>query len=322
MYNSMKHFPEIGYKHLIGIENLNYEDIRQIFQTAQFFSDNGINGHNKYDFLNGKTIVLGFFESSTRTRCSFELAAKRLGAETLLFQPHGSSIEKGETLIDTLETIDAMGVDMWVVRHSINGSIDEMTKNSECLFINAGEGNNEHPTQALLDAFTLLEKFPTLEGKKICIVGDIAHSRVARSDIFLFQKLGAEIGICAPDIFIPEFLNNSGIHRFSSIDEAVEWADIINMLRIQKERIHHNNLPDAGEFNTNYGLRKKHLVKNPELIVMHPGPVNYGVEIEHDVAHSTQSVIQRQVRNGVAIRMAVLTLLSQKQDSLRKENSN
>lgn len=318
----MKHFPEIGYKHLIGIENLNYEDVSQILQTAQFFSNNGLNGYNKYDYLLGKTIVLGFFESSTRTRCSFELAAKRLGAETLLFQPHGSSIEKGETLIDTLETIDAMGVDIWVVRHSVNGSIDEMTRNSKCLFINAGEGNNEHPTQALLDAFTLLEKFPTLEGKKICIVGDIAHSRVARSDIFLFQKLGAEIGICAPDIFIPEYLSNSGIHRFASMDEVVEWADIVNMLRIQKERIKHDNLPDNDEFTIQYGLRKKHLVKNPDLVVMHPGPVNYGVEIDHDVAHSSQSVIQRQVRNGVAIRMAVLTLLSKRQDSLRHSNNS
>ncbi|HRE57766.1 MAG TPA: aspartate carbamoyltransferase catalytic subunit [Candidatus Kapabacteria bacterium] len=297
-------------KHLLGIQTLSKEDIYCIFQSAKFFSHSGIHASQRFSYLQGKTVVLGFFESSTRTRCSFELAAKRLGAETLLFQPQGSSLEKGETLLDTLETIDAMGVDIWVVRHSINGSIELMSNNSPNVFINAGEGNNEHPTQALLDGFTLLEKFDTLEGKRICIVGDILHSRVARSDIYLFQKLGAEVALCGPDIFMPDIHEFADIRRFSTIEESVEWADAINMLRIQKERIVDKTIPTAEEYNRLFGLRMKHIQSKPTIVIMHPGPANYGIEIDHEVAHSPQSVIQRQVRNGVAVRMAVLTLLS------------
>lgn len=297
-------------KHLLGIRSLTSHDIQYIFRTARYFSDQGINATHQYSFLKDKTVVLGFFESSTRTRCSFELAAKRLGAQTLFFQPQGSSVEKGETLLDTLETLDAMGTDMWIVRHSINGSIDLMTQYSHCTFINAGEGNSEHPTQALLDGFTLVEKFTSLEGKKICIVGDILHSRVARSDIYLFQKLGAELAICGPDIFMPDLREFPDVHRLTTIDESIEWADAIIMLRIQKERIVDKNIPTTEEYTLSYGLRMKHLRIKPSLVVMHPGPVNYGIELDHEVAHSPQSVIQRQVRNGVAIRMAVLTILS------------
>jgi len=305
--NPPKNFSQ---KHLLGIQSLTSQDIHYIFETARYFSENGINARHQYSFLNDKTVVLGFFESSTRTRCSFELAAKRLGAQTLFFQPQGSSVEKGETLLDTLETLDAMGTDMWIVRHSINGSIDLMTQYSPCTFINAGEGNNEHPTQALLDGFTLLEKFTSLEGKKICIVGDILHSRVARSDIYLFQKLGAQIAVCGPDIFMPDLREFPNVHRLATIDESIEWADAIIMLRIQKERIVDKNIPTAEEYSQSYGLRMKHLMRNPHLVVMHPGPVNYGIELDHEVAHAHQSVIQRQVRNGVAVRMAVLTILS------------
>lgn len=307
VFANMSHYSQ---KHLLGIHSLSREDINAIFQSAAFFSECGINSSQKFSYLHGKTVVLGFFESSTRTRCSFEVAAKRLGAEVLLFQPQGSSVEKGETLLDTLETIDAMGVDIWVIRHSINGSVELMSNHSNGIFINAGEGNKEHPTQALLDGFTLLEKFDSLEGKRICIVGDILHSRVARSDIYLFQKLGAEVAICGPDIFMPDLREFSNIHRLETIEDSVAWADAINMLRIQKERIVDKNIPTTEEYSQQFGLRMKHLVSKPDIIVMHPGPANYGVEIDHEVAHSPQSVIQRQVRNGVAVRMAVLTLLS------------
>ena len=313
----MEKFPQIQCNHLLGINSITRNDIELIIDVARFFSDNGIHASSRYNYLYGKTVVLGFFESSTRTRCSFELAAKRLGAETLLFQPQGSSVEKGETLIDTLETIDAMGVDIWVVRHSINGSIEEMTKNSLCHFINAGEGNNEHPTQALLDAFTLYEKFKDFEKKRICIVGDIKHSRVARSNIYLLQKLGAEIAVCGPDVFLPDYVQSMNIRRLGSIDEAVEWADVVYMLRIQKERIVNVDIPSTEDFSALYGLRKKHIDRRKDLLVMHPGPVNYGLEIDHESAHGAHSLIQRQVRNGVAIRMAVLSLLSKRQDELK-----
>jgi aspartate carbamoyltransferase catalytic subunit len=299
------------HKHLLSAEQLSRSDIRTITTRAREFLLKGISAAQKYDFLRGQTVVSAFFEGSTRTKLSFELAARRLGADVLSFTASASSLSKGESLIDTLNTIDAMGVDMWIVRHSFSGAVELMSKFSKCSFLNAGDGQHQHPTQGLLDILTMQQHFGELDGKNICIVGDILHSRVARSTAALLKTLGANVGLLAPGTLLPHDLSNWGASLFRTIDLAVEWADGLNILRIQRERMEGGLLPSVEEFSRFYGVKMIHLQRKPDLLIMHPGPVNYGVEIDHDVAHTTQSVIQKQVTNGVAVRMAVLSLLAE-----------
>lgn len=302
--NSFQH------KHLLSAAHLTAQDIDSITTLAERFLSDGLSARNKYEYLRGKTVVSAFFEGSTRTKLSFELAARRLGADVLSFTASASSLSKGESLIDTLHTIDAMGTDMWIVRHSYSGGVELMSNFSDCAFVNAGDGQHEHPTQGLLDILTMQQHFGDLQGKKICIIGDILHSRVARSNRYLLQTLGAEVGILAPATLLPHDISEWKCTRCKTMTEAIEWADCVNILRIQRERMEGGLLPSMEEFSAFYGVKMKHLRQKPELLVMHPGPVNYGVEIDHDVAHALQSVIQKQVHNGVAIRMAVMALLS------------
>ncbi|MBK9249099.1 MAG: aspartate carbamoyltransferase catalytic subunit [Ignavibacteria bacterium] len=298
-----------NHKHLLSTAQLSAEDISTITTLANRFLKDGLSARNKYDYLQGKTVVSAFFEGSTRTKLSFELAARRLCADVLSFTASASSLSKGESLIDTLHTIDAMGTDMWIVRHSASGAVEFMSTFSDCLFVNAGDGQHEHPTQGLLDILTMQQYFGDLTGKKICIIGDILHSRVARSNIHLLHTLGAEVGLLAPTTLLPYNSSEWKCLRLTTVKEAIDWADCVNILRIQRERMEGGLLPSMEEFSKYYGVKMHHILQKPELLVMHPGPVNYGVEIDHDVAHSLQSVIQKQVQNGVAIRMAVMALL-------------
>ncbi len=303
------------HKHLLSASQLSISDINIITTRAQEFLDTGISAAHKYDFLRGKTVVSAFFEGSTRTKLSFELAARRLGADVLSFTASASSLSKGESLIDTLNTVDAMGVDLWVVRHSFSGAVDFMSGFSECSFINAGDGQHQHPTQGLLDILTMQQHFGDLTGKNICIIGDILHSRVARSTSILLKTLGANVGLLAPGTLLPYDVSDWGVSLFRTIDDAVEWADGLNILRIQRERMASGLLPSLEEFSNFFGVKMFHLNRKPNLLIMHPGPVNYGVEIDHDVAHAVQSVIQKQVTNGVAVRMAVMALLAENIDA-------
>lgn len=302
------------HKHLLSSSQLSRSDILTITSRANEFISNGISAAHRYDLLRGKTVVSAFFEGSTRTKLSFELAARRLGADVLSFTASASSLSKGESLIDTLNTIDAMGVDIWLVRHSHSGSVELMSNFSHCAFLNAGDGQHQHPTQGLLDILTMLQHFGELDGKNICIVGDILHSRVARSTATLLQTLGANVGFLAPGTLLPHDYSHWNITLLKTIDAAVEWADGLNILRIQRERMEGGLLPSLEEYSQFYGVKMIHLQSKPNLLIMHPGPVNYGVEIDHDVAHSTQSLIQKQVTNGVAIRMAVMALLAENFD--------
>ncbi len=303
----------ISVDHLTGIKNLTPEDIQLIFKTADSFKEVINRPIKKVPTLRDITIANIFFENSTRTRLSFELAEKRLSADVVNFSASGSSVKKGETLIDTVNNILSMKVDMVVMRHSSPGAAEFLSKKVNARVINAGDGTHEHPTQALLDAYSIREKLGTVEGKKVVIVGDILHSRVALSNIYCLQKLGAEVMVCGPTTLIPKYIGDLGVKVSHNLIEALEWCDVANMLRIQLERQDIKYFPSLREYSQQFGLNKEILNSlSKEIVVMHPGPINRGVEITSDVADSKQSIILQQVENGVAIRMAVIYLLASK----------
>jgi aspartate carbamoyltransferase catalytic subunit len=303
----------ISVDHLTGIKDLTSEDIQLIFKTTDSFKEVINRPIKKVPTLRDITIANIFFENSTRTRLSFELAEKRLSADVVNFSASGSSVKKGETLIDTVNNILSMKVDMVVMRHSSPGAAEFLSKKVNARVINAGDGTHEHPTQALLDAFSIREKLGTVEGKKVVIVGDILHSRVALSNIYCLQKLGAEVMVCGPTTLIPKYIADLGVKVSHNLIEALEWCDVANMLRIQLERQDIKYFPSLREYSQQFGLNKEILNSlSKEIVVMHPGPINRGVEITSDVADSKQSIILQQVENGVAIRMAVIYLLASK----------
>ncbi len=305
----------LSVKHLLGIKELTVNDIEQIFKTAESFKEVLQRPIKRLPTLRDTTVANIFFENSTRTRLSFELAEKRLGADVVNFSSSGSSVSKGETLIDTVNNILSMKVDMVVMRHSASGAPWFLSQHIGASIINAGDGTNEHPTQALLDAFSMREKLGNLKGKRITILGDIMHSRVALSNIFCLTKLGAEITVSGPPTLIPKHIESLGVRVEYDIKKALEWCDVANVLRIQLERQHKPLFSTLREYALFYGVNKKLLDGlEKEIIVMHPGPINRGVELTSDVADSKQSIILGQVENGVAIRMAVIYLLSGKRD--------
>jgi aspartate carbamoyltransferase catalytic subunit len=298
-------------KDLTGIAALSAEEIRLILETADSFKEVTGREIKKVPALRGKTVVNLFFEPSTRTRTSFELAAKRLSADVINFSPSSSSIVKGETLLDTARNIEAMQADIIVLRHPAAGAAETLARGVKASVINAGDGWHEHPTQALLDLFTLREKKFELQGLRVAIVGDLAHSRVARSNIYALTKLGAEVRAVGPPTMIPPFLDRLGARIYYDLDEALRGTDVIMMLRLQLERQSHALFPSIREYTRLYGLTAERLrLAEPGAIVMHPGPINRGVEIAPDVADSFSSVILDQVANGVAVRMGILYLLS------------
>ena len=299
--------------HLTGIKDLSKEDIDLIFKTADSFKEVINRPIKKVPSLRDITIANIFFENSTRTKLSFELAEKRLSADILNFSASGSSVKKGETLIDTVNNILSMKVDMVVMRHPNPGAALFLSKKVNAKIINAGDGTHEHPTQALLDAYSIREKLGVVQGKKVVIVGDILHSRVALSNIYCLQKLGAEVMVCGPTTLIPRDMNLLNVKISHNLREALEWCDVANMLRIQSERQEISYFPSLREYSMQFGLNKEILNSlSKEIVVMHPGPINRGVEITSDVADSKQSIILNQVENGVAIRMAVIYLLAAK----------
>ena len=301
----------LSVKHLLGIKNLQKEDIDLIFKTADNFKEVINRPIRKVPSLRDITIANLFFENSTRTRLSFELAEKRLSADTLNFSAASSSLKKGETLIDTVNNILAMKVDMIVMRHPDAGASTFLANHIDVPIVNAGDGAHEHPTQALLDAYSIREKYGDVNGKKVVIVGDILHSRVALSNIFCLKMLGAEVKVCGPSTLMPKYIESLGIGYESDLMTALEWCDVANMLRIQLERQDTKFFPSLKEYSMMYGLNKERLDSlSKHIIVMHPGPINRGVEITSDVADSKQAIILDQVENGVAIRMAVLYLLA------------
>jgi len=297
--------------HLLGIKQITAADINLIFETADQFKEILNRPIKKVPSLRDITVANLFFENSTRTRISFELAEKRLGADVVNFSAASSSLKKGETLIDTVNNILAMKVDMIVMRHPNPGSCIFLSRHVDVPIINAGDGAHEHPTQALLDAYSIRERDGSLKGKKVVIVGDILHSRVALSNIFCLQKLGAEVMVCGPTTLIPKYIGSLGVRIEHNLINALEWCDVANMLRIQLERQEIMYFPSLREYSMMYGLTKDILDSlNKKITVMHPGPINRGVEITSDVADSSQSVILDQVENGVAVRMAILYLLA------------
>lgn len=299
--------------HLIGIKNLQREDIELIYQTADNFKEVINRPIKKVPSLRDITIANLFFENSTRTKLSFELAEKRLSADVINFSSSSSSVKKGETLIDTVNNILAMKVDMVVMRHPNPGAAYFLSQHVDAKIVNAGDGTHEHPTQALLDTFSIREKLGDLEGKKVVIVGDILHSRVALSNIFCLQKMGAEVMVCGPATLIPKYIESLGVKVSHDLVSALNWCDVANMLRIQLERQDMAFFPSLREYTMMYGLTREILNGlDKEIVVMHPGPINRGVEISSDVADSNQSIILEQVENGVAVRMAVLYLLAGK----------
>jgi len=304
---------EVKQKHLLGIKGMNANQLETIFQTADNFLELLQSPVKKTPALRDVTIANLFFENSTRTRVSFELAEKRLGADVVNFSSSSSSVKKGETLIDTVNNILSMKVDMVVMRHPAPGACRFLSKHINAQIINAGDGTHEHPTQALLDAFSMRNHFGgSIEGKKVVIVGDIKHSRVAISNIHALRLLGAEVMVCGPSTLIPKNIESLGVKVNTRLEEALEWADVANMLRIQLERQDARFFPSLREYTRLYGLDKNRLdALKKDLLVMHPGPINRGVEISSDVADSGQSIILQQVENGVAVRMAVLFLLAQ-----------
>jgi aspartate carbamoyltransferase catalytic subunit len=298
-------------KHLLGIKNLDREDIELIFSTADNFKDVINRPIKKVPSLRDVTIANVFFENSTRTKLSFELAEKRLSADVINFSASGSSVKKGETLLDTVNNILAMKVDMVVMRHSSPGAPHFLANHIDANIINAGDGTHEHPTQALLDSYSIREKLGTVKGKKVVIVGDILHSRVALSNIFALQMLGAEVMVCGPATLLPKHIHELGVLVENDIRSALEWCDVANILRIQLERQQMRYFPSLREYSQYFGVNKELLDSlKKEIVIMHPGPINRGVEITSDVADSEHSVILQQVENGVAIRMAVLYLLA------------
>lgn len=307
----------LSVKHLLGIKELQTEDIHTIFQTADNFKQVLQRQIKKVPALRDTTVANIFFENSTRTRISFELAQKRLSADIVNFSASGSSVSKGETLIDTVNNILAMKVDMVVMRHAASGAPWFLSRHIDASIINAGDGINEHPTQALLDAFSMREKLGDLKGKRIAIIGDIMHSRVALSNIFCLQKLGAEVMVAGPPTLIPKHIQDLGVKVSYDVKKALQWAEVANVLRIQLERQHKPLFSTLREYSLYYGINKDMLDGlQKDIVIMHPGPINRGVEINSDVADSKQSIILDQVENGVAIRMAVIYLLSGKRDGV------
>jgi aspartate carbamoyltransferase catalytic subunit len=302
--------PSLG-KDLVEIESLSADQIRSILDTAEPFREISERRIKKVPVLRGKTIVNLFMEPSTRTRISFEFAEKRLSADTVNIAAAGSSVQKGETLVDTARNLEAMRIDMVVIRHWASGAARFLAERIASNVINAGDGAHEHPTQALLDLMTLRSHLGDLAGRRVCIVGDVRHSRVARSNIWGLLKLGAEVGVCAPRTLLPQGIESMGVQVFARIEEAIEWADALNVLRLQLERMEGGFIPSLREYNRFYGVTRARLERAPrDLLILHPGPMNRGVEIDSDVADGPQSVILEQVTNGVAVRMAVLYLLA------------
>lgn len=302
---------QLSTRHLLGIKDLNERDIQLILDTAANFKEVLNRPIKKVPSLRDITIANVFFENSTRTRLSFELAEKRLSADTINFAASSSSVSKGETLIDTVNNILAMKVDMVVMRHPYAGAGVFLSKHVDAQIINAGDGAHEHPTQALLDAFSIREQYGDVAGRKVAIIGDILHSRVALSNILCLQKLGAEVMVCGPTTLIPKYVKSLGVRVEHDLMKALNWCDVANMLRIQLERQDIAYFPSLREYTMLYGLNKQILDSlDKEITVMHPGPINRGVEITSDVADSKQSIILDQVENGVAVRMAVLYLLA------------
>jgi aspartate carbamoyltransferase catalytic subunit len=304
---------ELSVNHLLGIKYINKNDIDLIFETADHFKEVINRPIKKVPSLRDITIANIFFENSTRTKLSFELAQKRLSADVISFSAAQSSVKKGETLIDTVNNILSMKVDMVVMRHANPGAAYFLSKNVKASIVNAGDGAHEHPTQALLDSYSIREKLGDVAGKKVVIVGDILHSRVALSNIYALQMQGAEVKVCGPKTLIPKHIESIGVTVESNLRKALEWCDVANMLRVQNERMDVNYFPSTREYAQQYGVDKNLLDSlDKEIVIMHPGPINRGVEITSDVADSLQSVILDQVENGVAIRMAVIYLLASK----------
>ena len=304
---------ELSVNHLLGIKNLQREDIELIFKTADNFKRIINQPIKKVPTLRDITIANLFFENSTRTRLSFELAEKRLSADVINFSSSSSSVKKGETLVDTVNNILAMKVDMVVIRHPNPGAAEFLSRNVKATIVNAGDGAHEHPTQALLDSFSIRERLGQVKGKKVVIIGDVLHSRVALSNIYCLQKLGTEVAVCGPSTLIPKYINSLGVHHYSDLKEALNWCDVANVLRIQLERQDVNYFPSLREYSMVYGVNKELLDSlEKEIVVMHPGPINRGVELSSDVADSDHAIILDQVENGVAIRMAVMYLLAGK----------
>lgn len=304
---------ELSVNHLLGIKYLKREDIELIFKTADHFKEVINRPIKKVPSLRDITIANLFFENSTRTRLSFELAEKRLSADVINFSAASSSVKKGETLIDTVNNILSMKVDMVVMRHPNPGAGIFLSKHVNASIINAGDGAHEHPTQALLDSYSIREKLGEVKGKKVVIVGDILHSRVALSNIFALQLQGAEVKVCGPKTLLPKYIESLGVEVETNLRKALEWCDVANMLRVQNERMDISYFPSTREYIKQFGLNKKLLESlDKEIVIMHPGPINRGVEITSDVADSENAIILDQVQNGVAIRMAAIYLLASK----------
>ena len=298
-------------KDLLGLEHLSSDQIRLILDTAEPFKEISERAIKKVPTLRGSTIVNLFFEASTRTRVSFEFAQKRLSADTVNVASSGSSVSKGETLVDTARNLEAMRIDMVVIRHGASGAAQFLAERIESNVINAGDGTHEHPTQGLLDMLTLRDHFKRLDGLKICICGDVLHSRVARSNIWGLLKMGASVGVCGPRSLLPNAIDQFDVTVFEHIEDAIQWADALNILRLQLERMQGGYIPSLREYNRVFGVSSERLARAPkDLLILHPGPMNRGVEIDSDVADGPHSVILNQVTNGVAVRMAVLYLLS------------
>jgi aspartate carbamoyltransferase catalytic subunit len=298
-------------KDLIGLEHLSPEQIRLILDTAEPFKEVSERAIKKVPTLRGQTIVNLFYEASTRTRTSFEFAEKRLSADTVNIAAQGSSIAKGETLVDTARNLEAMRIDMVVVRHPSSGAAQFLAERINSNVINAGDGKHEHPTQGLLDLLTVRDRLGTIAGVKVCICGDILHSRVARSNIWGLLKLGAEVAVCGPQSLLPRHIEQLGVTVFRRIEEAIAWADVLNVLRLQLERMNAGFIPSLREYYRVFGVTIERLARAPKpLVILHPGPINRGVEIDSQVADGPHSVILHQVTNGVAVRMAVLYLLA------------
>ncbi len=302
---------KLSSKDLLGIKDLSLEEIELIFDTASKFKEVLSRPIKKVPTLRHLTVANVFFENSTRTKLSFELAEKRLSADIINFSSSVSSVKKGETLLDTINNILVMKVDMLVMRHPNPGAPHFIANNIDASVINAGDGTHEHPTQALLDSYSIKEKLGTLKNKKVAIIGDIAHSRVALSNIYALKKLGAKVMVCGPNTLIPKYIKDLGVEVENDIKNALKWCDVANVLRIQLERQNAKYFPSLREYSLYFGINKKLLDSvNKDIIIMHPGPINRGVEINSDVADSKNSIILDQVQNGVAVRMAVMYLLS------------
>jgi len=298
-------------KDLIGLEPLSGDQIRAILDTAEPFKEISERAIKKVPVLRGKTIVNLFFEASTRTRVSFEFAEKRLSADTVNISSSGSSVVKGETLVDTARNLEAMKIDMVVMRHGSSGAAKFLAERIPSNVVNAGDGRHEHPTQGLLDMLTIRDHLGRIDGLKVCIVGDVLHSRVARSNIYGLLKLGAAVAVCGPRTLLPVGIEELGVQVFGRVEDAIEWADVLNVLRLQLERMESGYVPTLREYNRLYGVSRERLERAPrDILILHPGPMNRGVEIDSDVADGPHSVILNQVTNGVAVRMAVLYLLA------------